>query len=98
MMVSARQSAGEVGLIVGLVLLIVWVVKPLDMPVLDLSLRALVVVSMLASAWIHGDSRQRLGLRLDNLGASLVRVLPLSLLAAGLCVAAGLLFVICSIT
>jgi len=86
---SARRAAGEVVAIVGLVLLIIWVIKPLEIPTLDLSLRVLVAGLMVASGRIHGDSRQRLGLRLDNFGKALMHVLPVSLLAAAVCVAIG---------
>jgi hypothetical protein len=84
-----RESAGEVVAIVGLVLLIIWVIKPLEIAVLDLSLRILVVVLLFASGLMHGDSRQRLGLRLDNFGKAVKQVLPVSLLAAAVCVAIG---------
>src|SRR5205809_4703352 len=86
---SARRAAAEVVAIVGLVLLIIWVIKPLDIPTLDLSWRVLVGGLIVASGRIHSDSRQRLGLRLDNFGKALMHVLPVSLLAAAVCVAIG---------
>jgi Type II CAAX prenyl endopeptidase Rce1-like len=89
---GVRGAAGEVVLIVALVLLIVWVIKPLDLPSIDLACRALVGVLLLASPFVHGDSRARLGLRADNLGKALKSVLPLSLIAAAACVAIGLLY------
>lgn len=82
-------AAGEVVLIVGLILLIIWVVKPLDLDAFDVSLRGLVVALMLGSTWIHRDSRKQVGLRLDTLGAALARVLPASLIAAGVSLAIG---------
>jgi hypothetical protein len=88
--VPARLLAiAQVLLIIGLVLLIIWVVKPLGRPELDLSLRVLVGVLVLGSPWLHGDSRQRLGLRLDTFWAALARLLPISLLAAGVSLLAG---------
>ncbi len=87
---KAWLAAGEVALIVGLILLIIWVVKPLDWNTLDLSLRGLVVASMLGSTWVHGDSRKRVGLRLDTLGAALARVLPPSVIVAGLSLVVGI--------
>src|SRR5690349_2470447 len=84
-----RHAVGEVVAIFGLVLVIIWVIKPLDIPALDLAMRLLVGVLIFASAWLHGDSRQRLGLRLDNFGKALTHVLPISLLAAAVCVAIG---------
>src|SRR5437773_44247 len=92
MTASARRAAGEVALIVGLVLLVIWVIKPREIPALDLACRLLVGLLLLASPWIHGDPPRRLGLRVDNLGKALTSLLPLSLLAAGVCVAIGLLF------
>jgi len=79
----------EVVLIMGLSFLIIWVVKPLGRPGLDLSLRVLVGLLLLASPWVHRDSRSRLGLRLDNFGKALARILPVSLIAAGVSVASG---------
>ena len=66
-----RRAVGEVVAIFGLVLVIIWVIKPLDIPALDLAMRLLVGVLIFASGWLHGDSRQRLGLRLDNFGKAL---------------------------
>src|SRR5437899_9535188 len=86
-----RRAVGEVVAIFGLVLVIIWVIKPLDIPALDLAMRLLVGVLIFASGWLHGDSRQRLGLRLDNFGKALMHVLPISLLAAAVCVAIGVL-------
>jgi hypothetical protein len=79
----------EVLLIIGLIFLIIWVVKPLGRPQLDLALRLLAGGLLLASPWFHRDPRKRLGLRLDNFWNALGRVLPISLLAAGLSIAAG---------
>ncbi len=86
------QAAGEVALIVGLILLIIWVVKPLHEETLDRGLRVLAVALMLGSTWIHGDSRQRLGLRLDNFGPALARVSPLSVVAMATSLGAGAAF------
>jgi len=77
----------------GLIFLIIWVVKPLGRPGLDLSLRVLVGVLLLGSPWFHGDSRDRLGLRLDNFWKALAAVLPVTLIAAGVAIAAGYLLV-----
>jgi len=43
------RATAEVLLIMGLILLIIWVVKPLDRPALDLSLRILIGVLLAAS-------------------------------------------------
>ena len=51
----------EVVLIIGLIFLIIWVVKPLGRPRLDLSLRVLVGGLLLGSPWFHRDSPKRLG-------------------------------------
>lgn len=72
----------EITLIFGLILLDIWVVQPMDRPGLDLSLRLAVGALLVLSPWLHGDSRQRLGWRLDTLGAALTRLLPMSLLVA----------------
>lgn len=82
-------ATAEVVLIVGLIFLIIWVVKPLGWRNLDLSLRALVAGLLLASPWFHHDSRARLGLRFDNFWSALVGVLRFSLVAAGLAIGAG---------
>jgi hypothetical protein len=82
-------ALAEVVLIIGLIFLIIWVVKPLGRPGLDLSLRVLVGGLLLGSPWFHRDSPKRLGLRLDNFWNALASVLPISLLAAGLSIAAG---------
>jgi hypothetical protein len=82
-------AIAEILLIIGLIFLIIWVVKPLGRPELDLSLRALVGALLLGSPWVHRDSPQRLGLRLDNFWNALGRLLPISLLAACLSIAAG---------
>jgi membrane protease YdiL (CAAX protease family) len=82
-------ATAEVALIMGLIFSIIWVVKPLGRPGLDLSLRVLVGVLLLASPWLHGDSRERVGLRLDNFWKALTAVLPVTLIAAGVAVAVG---------
>jgi hypothetical protein len=79
----------EVSLILGLVFLIIWVVKPAGPPALDLSLRVLVGVLILASPWLHRDPPRRLGLRVDNFRNALARLLPVSLSAIAVAVAAG---------
>jgi membrane protease YdiL (CAAX protease family) len=90
-MPAARRvwAAAEVLLIIGLILLIIWVVKPLDRPALDLSLRILIGVLLVGSPWLHHDSRQRLGLRFDNFRRALADVVPVSLLAASVFVGVG---------
>ena len=90
MVARSRVAAiAEVLLIMGLVFLIIWVVKPLGRPGLDLSLRALVGGLLLGSPWFHRDPPRRLGLRLDTFRKALARLLPISLLAAGVALAAG---------
>ena len=73
----------------GLIFLIIWVVKPLGRPDLDLSLRILVGVLLLASPWFHHDSRQRLGVRFDTFWSALAGLLPISLVAAAVAIGAG---------
>lgn len=84
-------ATAEVVLIMGLIFLIIWVVKPLGRSDLDLSLRVVVGVLLLGSPWLHHDSRERLGLRFDNFWNALAGVLPISLVAAGVAIGAGLL-------
>jgi hypothetical protein len=75
--------------VIGTIFMVVWVVKPLGRPGLDLSLRILVGGLLVGSPWFHHDSRQRLGLRFDNFWRALVGVLPVSTLAAGVFFGAG---------
>jgi len=82
-------AAVEVVLILGLIFLIIWVIEPMHRPGLDLSLRILVGVLLLASPWLHHDSLDRLGLRLDNFWKALAAVLPISLAAGILAIGAG---------
>ena len=83
------RAAAEIVLILGLILLDVWVVQPMDRPPLDLALRLAVGALLVISPWVHGDSRQRLGWRLDTLAPALARLLPVSLLVAAAAIAAG---------
>jgi membrane protease YdiL (CAAX protease family) len=76
-------------LIMGTIFLIIWVVKPLGRPSLDLSLRIFVGSLLLGSPWFHHDPRQRLGLRFDTFWKALAGVLPVSLVAAGVAIGAG---------
>ena len=57
----------------GSIFLIIWVIKPLGRPGLDLSLRILLSVLLLGSPWLHHDSRQRLGLRFDTFPRAAMR-------------------------
>ena len=87
---QARVTAVvEIVVFFGLILLDIWVVQPMDRPALDLSLRLAVGALLLLAPWAHGDSRQRLGWRLDTLGAALARLLPVSLLVVVGATAAG---------
>jgi membrane protease YdiL (CAAX protease family) len=83
-------AAAEVALIMGVIFLIIWVVKPLGRAELDRSLRLLAGALLLGSPWIHHDSLHRLGLRIDNFWPALAGVLPISLAAAGASILAGL--------
>jgi len=81
--VQARVwAAAEIALLFGLILLDIWVVQPMDRPRLDLSVRLAVGALLVLSPWVHGDSPQRLGWRLDTLGPAVTRLLPGSLLVA----------------
>jgi membrane protease YdiL (CAAX protease family) len=82
-------ATAEVLLILGLIFLIIWVVEPSGMPRLDLALRAFIGVLLIASPWLHHDSLDRLGLRLDNFWKALAGVLPISLVAASVAIGAG---------
>ena len=82
-------ATAEIALILGLIFLIIWVVEPLDLPGLDLALRALVFVLLIGSPWLHHDSLDRLGLRLDNFWKAMAGVLPISLVAASVAIGAG---------
>ena len=83
-------ATAEIVLILGLIFLIIWVVEPLDLPGLDLALRAIVGVLLIGSPWLHHDSFDRLGLRLGNFWKAMAGVLPISLVAAGVAIGAGL--------
>jgi hypothetical protein len=80
-------AAFEIAAILGLVLTVIWVVKPLGRPDLDLALRVVAGVLLLVSPWIHRETRGRLGLRLDTLGAATRKLLPVS--STTIAVAAG---------
>jgi membrane protease YdiL (CAAX protease family) len=82
-------ATAEVALILGLVFLFIWVVEPLDRPRLDVALLALVGVLLIGSPWLHHDSFDRLGLRLDNFWKAMAGLLPISLVAAGVAIGAG---------
>jgi membrane protease YdiL (CAAX protease family) len=82
-------AAVEVVAIIGLILVIIWVVKPLGRAGLDLSLRVLAGAMLLGSPWVHHDSLHRLGLRIDNFWKAVAGVLPISLVAAAVAIGAG---------
>ena len=82
-------ATAEVVLILGLIILIIWVVEPLGLPGLDLALRAIIGVLLVGSPWLHHDSFDRLGLRLDNFWKAMAGVLPISLVAASVALGAG---------
>jgi membrane protease YdiL (CAAX protease family) len=86
--VRARATA-EIVLIMGLIFSIIWIAKPLGRPGVDLSLQVLVGAILLASPWLHGDSRERVGVRLDNFWKAMAGVLPISLVAASVAIGAG---------
>jgi len=83
-------ATAEIVLILGLIFLVIWVVEPLGLPWLDLTLRAIIGVLLLGSPWLHHDSFDRLGLRLGNFWTAMAGVLPISLVAAGVAIGAGL--------
>lgn len=74
---------------VGLALLYVWLVQPLDNDWLRGPVLAVIVLIPFASSFRHRDSPARLGLRLDNLFASGMEVAAFTLIAAGLVVVIG---------
>ena len=63
---SAWASAIELFVVLASILVIIWVLQPLGLLALDFSIRFLVVAAMLGSNLWHGDSLNRLGIRLDN--------------------------------
>ena len=89
--ISRWVPAAEVAVITGSILLFIWVVQPLGGPGADLAFRLAIVVLMLLSNLSHGDSRRRMGLRLDNLMASARLGLPATAIAAGVVVMLGLI-------
>ena len=89
--ISRWVPAAEVAVITGSILLLIWVVQPLGGPGADLAFRLAIVVLMLLSNLSHGDSRRRMGLRLDNLMASARLGLPATAIAAGVVVMLGLI-------
>jgi len=88
-MAARATAAVEIVLVIGLILLNIWVLQPLDAPGPDLWSRVGVGLLLLASPWLHHDSLKRLGLRLETFGSALLRLIPVSVLAAGLTIAAG---------
>ena len=82
-------ATAEVVLILGLIFFIIWVVEPSGLPGLDLALRAIVGALLIGSPWLHHDSFDRLGLRLDNFWKAMAGLLPISLVAAGVAIGAG---------
>jgi membrane protease YdiL (CAAX protease family) len=82
-------AAAEVVLVIGLILTIIWIVKPLGRPAVDLSLRMLVGVVLALSPWLHGDTWERVGLGAGHFTRALGALLPITVLAAGVSAAAG---------
>ena len=63
---SVWVSAIEVFVVSASILVIIWVLQPLGLVTLDFGVRFLVVTAMLSSNIWHGDSLNRIGIRLDN--------------------------------
>jgi len=75
-------SVAEVAAVTGAILALIWIVQPLGASNLDLALRLLIVASMLLSNIAHCDSRERLGIRLDNFATAARIVLPATAVVA----------------
>ena len=88
-----HRAAAEILGIVGLILTIIWVVKPLGRPALDVWLRVLAGALLLGSPVAHHDSRARLGLRFDTFAGAAARLSPMTLLAAAVATGAGYVLV-----
>jgi hypothetical protein len=82
-------AIAEIAIIIGAIAAIIWVAKPRGLPQIDLFLRILVGALLLLSPWLHHDSRERLGFRLDTFWPALAAVAPVSLTAIGVAWVAG---------
>lgn len=81
---SARRrvvAALEVALLGSSILTFIWWIQPLDRPALDVGFYVCIVAFAFASSLAHGDSRARLGIRLDTIGACARRVVVPTILA-----------------
>jgi hypothetical protein len=75
---SARRrlvAALEVALFGSSILTFIWWIQPLDRPALDIGFYACILAFAFGSSLAHGDSRARLGIRLDTIAACARRVI-----------------------
>ncbi len=81
---SARVRAAaafEVVLFGASILTFIWWIQPLDRPALDIGFYVSILAAACGSAIAHGDSRARLGIRLDTFVACARRVIVPTLVA-----------------
>ncbi len=88
-MKNRTLAAAEALAVVGSILLVIWIIQPLERPGLDRAALALVALFLAASPWLHHDSPERLGLRFHTFLRAFARLLPASLAAAGAAIGAG---------
>jgi CAAX prenyl protease-like protein len=67
-------AALEVALFGGSILTFIWWIQPLDRPAIDIGFYVWILAFAFASSVAHGDSRARLGIRLDTIGACARRI------------------------
>jgi hypothetical protein len=81
---SARArivAALEVALFGSSILTFIWWIQPLDRPALEVGFYVYILAFAFASSLAHGDSRARLGIRLDTVAACARRVLVPTMIA-----------------
>jgi membrane protease YdiL (CAAX protease family) len=74
-------AALEVALFGSSILTFIWWIQPLDRPVLDIRFYVCILAFAFGSSLAHGDSRARLGIRLDTTGACARRVVVPTIVA-----------------
>jgi hypothetical protein len=67
-------AALEVAFFGSSILTFIWWIQPLERPTLDVAFYVGILAFAFASSLVHGDSRARLGIRLDTIGACARRV------------------------
>jgi membrane protease YdiL (CAAX protease family) len=90
-MTGRMLAAAEVVVIVGGILAIIWVVQPLHGPGPARQAAAVLAVLLVASSCRHHDSLAQMGVRLDTFPRAVARLIPMSVGAAAVALAAGYL-------